>query len=38
MCKAFSCVVTRNKKVYWKLGWDSHNDIMKKFKLKDDGT
>ncbi len=36
MCKAFSCVITRSKKVYWKLGMDSHNDIVEKFKLKDE--
>ena len=35
MCKAFSCIATR-KKVYWKLGMDSHNDISEHFKLKDD--
>ena len=36
MCRAFSCIATRNKKVYWKLGMDSHNDIVSKFKLKDE--
>ena len=35
MCKAFSCIITRNKKVYWKLGIDSHNDLVSKFKLDD---
>ena len=35
MCRAFSCIATRNKKVYWKLGMDSHNDIVSKFKLED---
>ncbi len=37
MCKAFSCIATR-KKVYWKLGVDSHNDIAELFNLKDDGS
>ena len=36
MCKAFSCIILRNKKAYWKLGLDSHNDLTDKFKLKDD--
>ncbi|MHA1868080.1 MAG: hypothetical protein ACTSXD_08425 [Candidatus Heimdallarchaeaceae archaeon] len=35
MCEAFSCVVTKNK-VYWQTGIDSHSDLIKKFKLKDD--
>ena len=34
MCKAFSCIATR-KKVYWKIGPDSHEDIKDKFKLND---
>ena len=34
MCKAFSCIATR-KKVYWKIGLDSHEDIKDKFKLND---
>lgn len=33
MCKAFSCIIHKSKKVYWKRGIDSHNDIFKKFKL-----
>jgi len=33
MCKAFSCIITRGKKVYWKLAIDSHEDIRDKFKL-----
>ena len=33
MCKAFSCIITRNRKVCWKLGIDSHEDIIDKFKL-----
>ena len=35
MCKAFSCIATRNKKVYWKLGIDGHNELVSKFKLND---
>ena len=27
MCKAFSCLVTRGNKVYWKAGLDSHEDL-----------
>jgi hypothetical protein len=41
MCKAFSCLVTKSKKVYWKAGVDSHsalNDLFlkKDSELKDD--
>jgi len=35
MCQAFSFVVHRNGKVYWKLGIDSHSDIIEKFKLSE---
>ena len=35
MCKAFSAIVGRNKKVYWKLGIDGHEGLRKEFKLKD---
>jgi hypothetical protein len=35
MCKSFSCVVGRGKKAYWKRGLDSHEDIIKEFKLDD---
>jgi hypothetical protein len=35
MCKAFSCLVTRGNRVYWKRGIDSHDDILKFFQ-KDD--
>lgn len=28
MCKAFSCLIERNGKVHWKLGMDSHSDIV----------
>jgi len=32
MCKAFSCLVTKDK-VYWKAGMDSHDAIEKEFNL-----
>ena len=35
MCKAYSCIVDKNGKVYWKAGLDSHSDIQKQFKLKE---
>jgi hypothetical protein len=35
MCKAFSCLVTRGNKVYWKAGVDSHEGILKLYQ-KDD--
>jgi hypothetical protein len=38
MCQAFSCVVTRNGKCYWKLGVDSHDILIDKFKIRDDTT
>ena len=31
MCKAFSCLVTRGNKVYWKAGLDSHEDLRQLF-------
>jgi hypothetical protein len=36
MCKAFSCVVGRDKKVTWKFGTDSHEDLIKIAGYKDD--
>ena len=35
MCKAFSCIVTRGNKVCWKLGKDSHQDILEFFAKRD---
>ena len=35
MCKAFSCIVTRSGKVYWKAGIDSHDGIAELFKAQD---
>jgi hypothetical protein len=36
MCKAFSCVIGRDKKVTWKFGTDSHEDLIKIAGYKDD--
>ena len=36
MCRAFSCVVTRNGKCYWQSGIDSHDELNSKFKVRDD--
>ena len=35
MCKAFSGVIVRSRKVYWKAGMDSHSDIYEHFRLSD---
>ena len=35
MCVAFSCVITKSKKVYWKEGIDSHDKLVEKYKKKD---
>ena len=35
MCKAFSCIVDKNKRVYWKLNLDSHDKIISEFKLNE---
>jgi hypothetical protein len=35
MCKAFSCLVTRGKKVYWKAGLDSHEEILDYYQAQD---
>jgi hypothetical protein len=35
MCKAFSCIVKQSGKVYWKLGKDGHEEIIKEFSLAD---
>ncbi len=36
MCKAFSCVVTRQGKVFWEAGVDSHDDLIHKYRVRDD--
>lgn len=38
MCKAFSGVIDESGEVYWKMGMDSHEDIISHFKLKDDSV
>ena len=40
MCKAFSCIVMKEKKagkiqVFWKMGLDSHESILSEFKISD---
>ena len=35
MCKAFSCLVTKSNKVYWKIGVDSHDELHDMYKKKD---
>ena len=39
MCKAFSCLVTKSNRVYWKAGVDSHDKLRELFsdlELRDD--
>ncbi len=36
MCRAFSCVIGRDKTVTWKFGTDSHEDLIKIAGYKDD--
>ena len=36
MCKAFSCIITEKGKVYWKVGLDSHDDIINLFIKEED--
>ena len=36
MCNAFSCLVTRNGKVYWKTGVDGHDTLLSTFTKKDE--
>ena len=35
MCKAYSCLITKSKKVYWKTGIDSHDNLQSLFQRKD---
>ena len=35
MCKAFSGIIKENGEVLWEFGMDSHEDIIKKYNLKD---
>ena len=36
MCNAFSCIVLKSRKVIWKLGTDSHDDLLKSAGIADD--
>lgn len=36
MCKAFSCIVLKDRTVLWKFGVDSHDDILKMNNIPDD--
>jgi hypothetical protein len=35
MCTAFGCLITKSKKVYWKAGIDSHDELQGLYKHKD---
>ena len=35
MCKAFSCLVTKSGRVYWKTGIDEHDSLWSMFKDRD---
>jgi len=35
MCQAVSMLATKSGKIYWKMGIDSHDDLIKAFKDKD---
>jgi hypothetical protein len=35
MCKAFSCLVTKNKRVIWEAGIDSHDKLIDKYQIPD---
>ena len=36
MCKAFSCIIDREKKVTWQFGVDSHDQLLKIAGISDD--
>ena len=36
MCKFFSCLVTKDLKVLWNKDIASHEDLVRKFNIKDD--
>jgi hypothetical protein len=36
MCNAFSCIVLKSRKVIWKLGMDSHDDLLNSAGIVDD--
>ena len=35
MCKAFSCIISKDKKVTWKLGIDNHHELIDMAGYKD---
>jgi hypothetical protein len=35
MCNFFSCIVDKNKKVYWKEGINNHHELLEIFKISD---
>ena len=35
MCKAFSCLVTKSGRIYWKTGIDEHDSLWSMFKDRD---
>ena len=37
MCQAFSCLLLESGKVVWEFGVDSHEDLIRKAMLPDDG-
>ncbi len=38
MCRAFSCIVTKDGRIIWELGKDSHDQLIDLAKIKDDTT
>jgi hypothetical protein len=36
VCNAFSCIVLKSRKVIWKLGMDSHDNLLKSAGIADD--
>lgn len=35
MCQFFSCIIDKNKKVYWKKGVNNHHELIEMFNLDD---
>ena len=38
MCRAFSCIITKDSRVLWEAGIDSHDALIHKAGIKDDTT
>ena len=38
MCRAFSCIITKDERVLWEVGVDSHDELISGAGLKDDTT